>query len=166
MIARIQNAVVQELNRCKALPRFIIIIPDWDILKSLDLNDWGVSLAIEKCMKWLVREVNRAVQTKKEDWCNVRKGAVTPGEPKIFYTEMLYKPQTDSAIANKKRFNIIMENCLCDYQNHFIARINVDPFLFDFTNHLTEEGQFRFRCNMDKAIKSFDRDKRDESMIP
>ena len=65
-MARILNCLIEPINNLHMLLRFIVIIPDWDIVKVINYQDYGVSRIIGACIEWLVREVDRAVTAKKE----------------------------------------------------------------------------------------------------
>ena len=100
-IACIQNSLVTELNRnmLTILPCFIIIMPDWDILKSDNFYNYGIKELCNANVHWLVNEIDRVVSTKKEDMFQSRKGSICISEPKIIYTKMIYRPTKSSAVA-------------------------------------------------------------------
>ena len=93
--ARIQNTIVQQLNSCKTMPRFIVIIPDNDILKhsSVEMFDFGTRVMIEGIVAWMVNEIEHVVLTHREKMKKVRKGSVMAGEPKLIYVKMMYRPK-------------------------------------------------------------------------
>ena len=90
--ARIQNCLIHLLNHCKTLPRFIIVIPDNDILKhcTVDIFDYGAKLVCEEIVAWMVNELDRAVESRKEDMKRLKKGSVLAAEPKFIYAKMIY----------------------------------------------------------------------------
>ena len=36
--AHIQNCLIRQLNKCKSMPRFVVFIPDFDIIKKAQLT--------------------------------------------------------------------------------------------------------------------------------
>ena len=54
-IARTFNVVVEGLNNKKCLPRFLIVVVDKDIIKDVNIFEYGASKAIVKNVEWLVR---------------------------------------------------------------------------------------------------------------
>ena len=46
------------------LPRFIIVVPDWDIIKNIEYYRYGITMIAEKVMKWVVTNMNRAIETR------------------------------------------------------------------------------------------------------
>ena len=51
------NALVKTLNEETSLPRFILVIPDWDILKYIDHFTFGISLIAGKCLNWIINNM-------------------------------------------------------------------------------------------------------------
>ena len=89
-LARIHSALVNEINACKKLLRMIIIIPDQDIVKSVDFYKFGITMIFDKVLKWLVNEINKVVSTKKDELEKRRAGSIVASEPKIVYMTMLF----------------------------------------------------------------------------
>ena len=111
-VARILNNLIKAVNENQLLPHFIIIVPDWDILKSIKYYDYGVSKIIGSTLEWLVREIDRLITTKKIDLAKIRPGAVISSEPKIIWITMLGRPYPSRVLALRKKFNAILEETL------------------------------------------------------
>ena len=67
------------------LPRFIIVVPDWDIVKYVGHYKYGVTIITKKIVRWMVTNMSRSIQTHKDDLSRTKKGAVTPSEPKFVW---------------------------------------------------------------------------------
>ena len=100
--ARLVNSLIHALNEkpvqdregryvgaAQFLPRFIIIIVDWDIVKHIGHFKFGMSIMIEKVLKWIITNMECAIMTRKEDLLRVKLGAIVSSEPKIIWVKML-----------------------------------------------------------------------------
>ena len=159
VIAKLQIAVVNELNQCDLLPRMIVVFPDHDILKSDKIFDFGISHICDKNLSWLISEIDKGVSAKKEAMRKIRRGAVTASEPKMVYVKMLDQPHPDKAQAIRRKFNDLLEEKLLAWQNHFILHIEVENSLFNITNHLTTEGEKQYWHRIDALLEDFDYNK-------
>ena len=66
-MARLVNALIKALNNkdLKVLPRMIVIIPDEDLIKSINYFELGISNILESAIKWVVTNMQRAIKAKK-----------------------------------------------------------------------------------------------------
>ena len=89
-IACLLNALIHGLseNR-KHLPGTIVIIPDWDIVKNLDKISYGISQVLEIILNWLIKEIDRAIQTSKDDLLKQKAGTIRYGDPRILWIKMI-----------------------------------------------------------------------------
>ena len=77
-MARVLNELIRELNKLPfQLPRYIIIILDKDLIANADLYDYGVSRTIEDTLKWLLININLAIEMCKEDIMGKRPGGIS-----------------------------------------------------------------------------------------
>ena len=112
VLARILNRLIDAINIHHILPRFIVIMPDWDILWNINYFDFGVSRIIGDCLEWLVREIDRIITTKKLDVSRKCVGAVMPTEPKIMWFAMIAHPSPSHLLALQRKFNVVLEETL------------------------------------------------------
>ena len=98
---RIQNCLVRQLNMCKSMPHLIIIVPDNDIIKTSAIKffDFGAKKMCEEITSWLIRENDRAITARKDSLRRIKRGATMPGEPKVIYVKMLFRPKRDEIQA-------------------------------------------------------------------
>ena len=83
--ARIVNNVVKALlnKECTRLPRFIIVIPDWDILQYLNHNTYGVEQVAQQELEWIMEMMSNAVKSKKNELFKIKPGSAIGSELKI-----------------------------------------------------------------------------------
>ena len=65
ILTRLVNALVKALNDHQVLPRFVIVIPDDDIVHHALKYDVGVSMPVGAAINWLANQMIRAVACKK-----------------------------------------------------------------------------------------------------
>ena len=74
-IARIQNALIAALNEYPHLPKYIIVIPDKDILQLIEQEvdiDNGIKKAIFDNLCWLMLQFGRNLVARCDDLGNKR----------------------------------------------------------------------------------------------
>ena len=63
--SRIQNCIMRQLNICKTMPHFVIMVPDNDLLKSnqttVEIFDYSARKVCDRIATWLTSEINDAV---------------------------------------------------------------------------------------------------------
>ena len=58
-IVRILNSLTEALNECEHLPKYIFVIPDIDIVESLEYSDFQVRNLIDDNIHWLVKNISK-----------------------------------------------------------------------------------------------------------
>ena len=157
VIARILNHIIMALNNRPRLPRFIFIFPDKDIVDYMNYFQWGVSFAFGAQLDWLLSQIERAIEAKKEGLSQMKPGAIAPGEPKVVYVKMIQRPYPSKAMSVKWKFNKALEDSVALRQHGYIMSINVNQAWFDRGNCLTQEGRVQFWNEFDDQVKKFDR---------
>ena len=61
VISRFRNCLVHLINRHAKLPKFIVIIPEDDLLNTVKYTGFGVSSAYAKILDWLVLEFYKII---------------------------------------------------------------------------------------------------------
>ena len=56
--ARIINALIEGLNTFEYLPKYLIVIPDLDVIKDVKEFDFGIYKALSAIMNWLTRQID------------------------------------------------------------------------------------------------------------
>ena len=171
--AKIVNALIHGLNEkpdtkyAAFLPRFIIIAPDWDVIKYIGHYKYGFTIIAQMITNWMVEEVNKAIQKRKDDLQRIKSGATIQYEPKVVWIKMVDRvSQVDKALAVRHKFNSILEDTLVDYSGHFILDVSStmkDPSFF-IEAGVAREGAIRFWLEVNDIIEKFD--KREISLNP
>ena len=91
-VARMLNAVIDAMNEFDRLPKYIVVIPDSDIISYGGVYDDDASVMIYTLLRYLVKNINRKVDDRFEAIYKKKPGAVKAGEPRIAWVKMLDRP--------------------------------------------------------------------------
>ena len=84
--ARFFNLIIEALNKKPKLPKYIVIVPDEDIVRYNNLYEGSDAVkCTHKVLKYLVKEINKYVDARFEDLYRRKPGSVNKGEPKIIW---------------------------------------------------------------------------------
>ena len=101
VIARISNSLIETLNENTYLPKYVIVIPDKDVIESQSKRDFGAKNAIEEHLSWLVKQVSKSLLTRHEDLKNRNPGTVTAELTRVIWVKMLTRPITEDTVLKK-----------------------------------------------------------------
>ena len=119
--ARIANCLIKALNDKNVddkegnklveqsfnhfLPRIIVVVPDWDIIKFLDHDDYSVDEVFGNAIRWMIDAMIEAVDDKKRQMKLLRPGSLMPGEPKFIWVKVIRRLGAyDKAMSVRNRF--------------------------------------------------------------
>ena len=97
------------------MPRLVIIIPDWDMLKYMGEENcnYGIGEVSKKLIEWMMCNLNRAVKTRKDELTHIKLGAVVPDEPKFVWVKMINRAHvSDHVLAVRHKLNNALEAAL------------------------------------------------------
>ena len=163
-LASILNALCKAFNEVIRLPRYIIVTPDWDILKLIKYVGFGISGIIGHCLHWLLLEFDRIIECRKDAIRRRRPSAVSPFKPKVIWVKMLDRPlsQPDRIFTVRSKFNSILEDVVKSKRNHYVItfdRLANDDRNFLSNNMLSARGEKLFWLNLDRKIEALDYEK-------
>ena len=165
-LVRLVNCVIKGLNETAKLPRFIVVIPDQDIVKYVDCSGKSATIMLGAAIHWLITEMLKAVNSKKDELMRRRPGAVVLStEPKFVWVKMINMPLvTKQMVKVRAKFNKLLENALVDKANHYIIDINqalsANQNYFAVHRQLSGSGKVKFWRELDTQIEQFDTRKR------
>ena len=109
ILLRILNSVIDGLNRHTFLPKYIIMLLDDNILRMMDLDSAGLTLQLERCMKWLAKQITGLIESRKEKMREMRPGALQESDeqPVLIWIEYFEKPYMRQHLLqeNRNKFN-------------------------------------------------------------
>ena len=127
---KIVNGLIEAFNKYHTMPRFIIIVPDWDILKYINFYEFRASKFIGTMVDWLIKEVSSAVDEKKADMKRSRPGSVVSLEPKLIMVKMIDRPGTSDVLKSREKYNAVLEEALFQTKKMYIMDINTSMEFF------------------------------------
>ena len=65
--ARILNEIVDELNHEDHLPKYLIIIPDKNIIEYVNFGGFRCKKIFDKLLDWILININESINLRKED---------------------------------------------------------------------------------------------------
>ena len=166
MLARVFNEIVTALNERTQLQRYIIIILDKEILEAADHNNFGIQRIISEMLDWLMHNIDKTIDLRREDVRLKRAGAIaSSGEPCIIWTKMTTRPIIQDAtksflFAECRKLNEIMDEIIPKYKHTHLMEVQVpsdDMRLFDKWGNLSGVGHEKYWGNFILQIKQFDR---------
>ena len=167
-IAKIYNNMMERINEKHLLPRFIVVMPDWNILQEIKFDDYGVSKIIANNIEWLVFEIESAIARKKKELSKIRKGTVAFSEPKVVWLKMIARPLPSRVLALRRKFNVILEETLCNTDGMRIIDVqdSIKRMHFDHSNKLTSDGRIAYWRAVDQHMKKLDQHKEEYYPTP
>ena len=162
-MAKLQNALIVVLNEYPHLPKYIIVIPDKDVIQSNEFYDNGIKKALFDNLQWLSRQFGRNLLARREDLKSKNIGAVHPEITRVIWVRMLARPIVDDPELSKiwklrRKFNDVMDDLFeVEQYMHVMAINDKEEFqYFDNRGHLTVAGQREFWLSLNQQLKAFE----------
>ena len=168
------HGVVKGLNDNHRLPRYILMIPDKDILTCLHKKNINAALVMGSTIHYLIKQIDMFLERRRQDLADKKKGALLLSDTKVVWVRMLKRPaithnkdftETSSpslaAYALRGKFNSILEERLFDGKDncHRIMSIDVQASEFDRSGSLTSAGKEEFWEEVNRGMKKLDKGK-------
>ena len=87
--------MIEAINECARLPRYMVFVLDKDILE--EINVWAPEAAICKAfsstLNWIMRQVSIITRRRKMEITEWNPGAVFGSDPKVIFTKMLRRAE-------------------------------------------------------------------------
>ena len=153
------NGFTDILNAQELLPRILLVVFNWDLVRYLNYFEFGVSKDIGKLLKYVIREIEKCIQIRRDDIASKKAGGIIPTEPKVIYIKMIQRPYPSCLMAVRNKFNAILEETLSRYHYCYIMGLDnaLSPAFFNRDNQLTSDGEIAFWREVNKQIEQFDK---------
>ena len=161
MMANVVNALIEAINEKTKLLRFVVVVPDADILRFINFFSTCVSMITGKCLNWIINCMERIIDARKNEFRKKKPGSIAPNEPKIIWVKMLDRPNKEfnDLLSVRDKYNSILEDLLSTRCNHYIMDVNEEvchPLHYTFHNTLNDRGKNVFWEIIDCQIEEFD----------
>ena len=101
-VGRIHNSLIDALNVNNHLPKYIVVIPDRDVLDSVNIWDYGARKEINEHICWLLKRISRSLMSRREDLIKKCPGSVDDLNPtRVVWIKMLTRPMTSDPELDK-----------------------------------------------------------------
>ena len=152
------------MNKKYKLPKYIVIMPDHDIINFVDLQDEEGALQGSKAvLKYLIKEINKYVDARFKDLYRKRSGADRKGKPRIIWVKMIERPTAHTSIAQRIRqsYNECLDDLLLAEGHTYMLELNLlnEERYFDKAGKLLGMGRVQLWKEIDQHLKDFDRKK-------
>ena len=164
-IGRIHNSLVEALNNHIYLPKYVIIIPDKDILESITKYIWsfGVTDYIEEHLTWLLTNISKCLLARRDDLKFKNPGSITADLTRVIWVPMLKCPITDDRKLQctwqlRGKYNSMLYKILAiEKYMHVLPIDNMEELkYFDNFGNLTNLGKSVFWQNLNDRIKKME----------
>ena len=169
-LARIINTLAKGLNEQPRMPRFILVVPDMDILRFINHFGFSVSQIIGKCLNWLIKNIDIIIESRKDDLRCRKPGALHSSELKLVWMKLFQHPnmKENQFRQVQDKFNNILEDILSTKKGHYIMdispHISFPANFFPRSSILNARGKDIFWLETDSMLEEFDYHK--NLMIP
>ena len=160
-MARMQNALVKAMNKNTYLPKYLIMLPDMDLVESIIRNKLRED--IEDILNWIINQVSKLLITRREDLKYKNPGSVTADLTRVIWVKMLARPNSNSYRLQKiwrlkNKYNEILTFLLeAEKYMHIIELKNMEEYkYFDKQGNLSTAGKAEFWANFNKELKITD----------
>ena len=152
-VSRFRNGLVGAIRDHKTFPKFVVIVPDNDIIKYIKGHHATSSAAMERILKWLMSQMDRLIATQRE---------YLPLKARSYPTMIWIAPPSHRNFCNnelRKNFTRALEKCASYHNKTFALHLKKsweenDSALFNADdNRLTVAGYKSYWSGVDKALK-------------
>ena len=164
VMSRILNKLIEALNENEHLPKFIIFMPDKDLISDLKSFDYGATKNLENITNWLMRQCDITIQRKRLQMSEKKPGAIWGNSPTIIYMTMVHRIERfphGSRMAGfcsiRPKFNDIINEC-ASRNGHKVLHISTCNTFnnFDRMGNLTPQGKSSLWHEIDDAIERYE----------
>ena len=158
VLSRLRNCLVKGIKDNFLLPKYIVFIIDYNILKDIAFDKYGISVLLGRLTEWLANEVHKIVKLAKD---SKPKGAKKENKPQILWIEPpLYKNFSDN--IRRKKMGTAIANAAKLYSEMVVLQMRK---IWDYdaaelysapTQRFTADGHKRYWLTIDYLVKLWD----------
>ena len=166
-LADIYNSLVDALNDPidYHLPRYLLIFLDHEMVEAANIFDYGAAETFRDLIKWLLININEALEYRKSGLLKKKPGAVsTASEPRLVWITMLRRPHKTTRkhiFALTRKFNETLEEVFSLDKRSHILKVHIEGNEANFSSegNLTQIGQVNVWRAIDEEMRDFDHGK-------
>ena len=92
-LARQLNPLIEALNERPKLPKYILLVPDRDIINETKAYGFGASYVLGSAVYFLIRQMEMLLSRRKVDLQDKKPGAIASQDTKFIWVRMLKRPK-------------------------------------------------------------------------
>ena len=164
-IGRIINPLIETFNTVHRLPKYLIVVIDWDIIIDLNIFNKDAYKCLAMMVNWLTHQIDMAIRRKRLKLLEKKPGSVTNEEdPTVIYVNMVKRAKRyieGSYLAKictlRAKFNELLNDAAARQGNHVLSirSLNNEQF-FDVKGNLSETGRAAYWWELDELIEMFE----------
>ena len=165
--ACIINSFIEALNEHDRLPRYLIIVPDKDLISDINVFEFGASKVVSDVLQWMLKEINMFIRWKRLELLDKKPGAIADDDPMVILVRMLRRHERytqgsclEKIVSMRAKFNDALNEMACT-MNLRILTINScnTSDHYDRRGNLSVKGMHSFWYEMDDLLERFNQDK-------
>ena len=129
-VVKVLNSFIEGLNSTPKLPKYVLLIPDQDLIVGAKHLDYGVIHIIEEQIKWLFKQLNKVIARRREDLQLKRAGAILKSthKPRLIWVSMINRPFATQLFPKKVmglryRFNALLKKYIEHERYMYFLRV-------------------------------------------
>ena len=84
------NSLIDAIHNEKKLLKYIVVIPDFNIIEDVNVFEFGTNKVVADITDWLVQQLHMTIHHKRSELVDKKPGSVISGEPKVIFVHMLW----------------------------------------------------------------------------
>ena len=166
IIAWIHNEGIKTFNEEDTLPKYIIVILGLNLIEASKHGGPGGKFILKWMLQWLIKNINLAITTRKEDINAKKVGTLFPMDtfPKVLWLKAIQCPIIKDSpkgfiFSQSGKFNDAMQALTAKQHNNITIEVNLskDRDMFDLNGNLSQNGKSRFWRELNRVIRIFDK---------
>ena len=166
-MTRIVNNLIEAIRERKRLPKYLVVIPDKDLLLDINTSDEDVAEILQDHVRWVVRQIDTTINRNVSNFLEKKPGALTGYIPTTIYVKMLRRVGSfspESKIYGMLKLRVKLNDCLNDETakvEQKILTINSCNSYDHFDRHgnLSSKGKHYFWMELDDLLERLDKNK-------
>ena len=164
---RMINMLIDAIAERKRLPKYLVIVPDKDILYDIDTSSPYAQNTLAELTRWFVRQIDTIIRRKKADFLNKKPGALTGVSTTVIFVRILRRvgsfnehSKIHSVLQLHAKFNDSLNDAVAKTQHRIltITVCNTNDH-FDRSGSLSSKGKAYFWMELDELLEHFQANK-------